>query len=345
MALVRPGGPVNHRMSAGQFKGSSVAKVSVSIPTYNGALYLRECLESAVSQTFGDIEIVVVDDCSTDETFGIAEGFAKQDRRIKVFQNKKRVGLVQNWNRSLQYASGKWVKFLFQDDSLRDDCIEKMLEAAETGDSEGRCNFVACGRSFVIQNGVAENLRHFYQELVTTLKDVFPDKLHIRPQEFSEAILNQGVGVNFIGEPSSVMIRRDICFQYSFFNRNLVHLCDLEYWTRIGTNVRLAYLPEKLVDFRVHNRSASAYNHAHKRFEVEYLDKIILLHDYLYHPFYENFRRATGSQTELADHLKNEIRNALSPAKGLEITEIQAQFQVLTRKYPILTQYLNEAGG
>jgi glycosyltransferase involved in cell wall biosynthesis len=317
-----------------------MAKVSISIPTYNGALYLEECLDSAISQTFADIEIVIVDDCSTDETLGIAERYAKQDRRIRVFRNKKRLGLVGNWNKSIQYSTGEWVKFLFQDDSLDENCIEKMLKAAETKETGATKNLIVSERNFVIENGVAENLRHFYENSAISLADIFPGRSCILPEELSEAILERGVGVNFVGEPTSVMIRRDICFQYSFFNPNLVHLCDLEYWTRIGTNERLVYLPEKLVDFRVHNQSASAYNHAHKQFQLEYLDNIILLHDYLYHPFYENFRRVSDSETRLSEHLKNEIRNCLNPLGGVKIAEMRAQFQVLTKKYPSLNQYL-----
>ena len=321
-----------------------MAEVSISIPTYNGALYLGECLESAVRQTFADIEIVVVDDCSTDKTVAIAEGFARRDKRVKVYRNKRRLGLVKNWNKTIQYATGEWVKFLFQDDALTDDCTEKMLEAAETGVDGARYSFVVCERDFVIQRGVEENLKDFYQNSITTLNDVFSGKSNILPHEFSEAILEEGVGFNFVGEPSSVMLRRGTCFQYSFFNWNLVHLCDLEYWTRIGTNEPLVYLPEKLADFRVHNQSASAYNHAHKRFQLEYLDKVILLHDYLFHPFYETFRKVSGCETLLSEHLKNEVRNCRGLVKGLEKAETLAQFQVLTKKYPILTQYLDGAG-
>lgn len=321
-----------------------MAEVSISIPTYNGALYLEECLESAVRQTFADIEIVIVDDCSTDGTVAIAEGFARRDKRIKVYRNKRRLGLVRNWNKTIQYATGEWVKFLFQDDSLQDNCTEKMLEAAETGGDGARCNFVVCERDFVIQGGVAENLKDFYQNSITTLKDVFSGKSSILPHEFSKAILKEGIGLNFVGEPSSVMIRRGICFQYSFFNWNLVHLCDLEYWTRIGTNEPLVYLPEKVADFRVHNQSASTFNHAHKQFQLEYLDRVILLHDYLYHPFYENFRKESRCETILSEHLKDEIKTCSSLVKGFEKAEIRAQFQILTKKYPILSKYLDEAG-
>jgi len=320
-------------------------EVSISIPTYNGALYLEECLDSAVTQTFADIEIIVVDDCSTDETFNIAEEFARRDNRVKIFRNKTRLGLVENWNRCIQYSTGEWIKFLFQDDSLNEDCIEKMLDAAEATETGVMKNFIVSERNFVIEKGVEENLKRFYENSVITLKDIFRGKSCISPEEFSEAILKRGVGVNFVGEPTSVMIRRAICFQYSFFNRNLVHLCDLEYWTRIATNEQLVYIPDKLTDFRVHSRSASAYNHAHKQFQLECLDKVVLLHDYLYHPCYENLRRTPNSETILSNHLKYEMSNLVGLTVVFDKPENMAHFRSLTAKYPILSKYLDEGIG
>ena len=312
-----------------------MAEVTVAIPTYNGELYLEECLESAVNQTFSDIEIVIVDDCSTDETVNVAEKFAKLDNRVKIFRNKARLGLVGNWNRSIQHSTGEWIKFLFQDDVLYENCIEKMLHAAVSS-APGACSFVVAERDFVIEKGVEDGLRHFYENSVLTLKDVFGDKTSILPGEFSGEILKRGVGLNFIGEPTSVMVRRETCFQYSFFNQNLIHLCDLEYWTRLGTNEGLVYLPEKLNVFRVHNRSASAYNHAHNHFQLECLDKIILLHDYLYHPYYLNLRKTAGSETILSEYLGNEFMNLAGPGGVFDRQDKKMLLQALSEKYPIL---------
>lgn len=320
-------------------------EVSISIPTYNGAAYLKECLDSAVTQTFADIEIIVVDDCSTDETFTIAEEFARRDNRVKIFRNKARLGLVENWNKCIQYSTGEWIKFLFQDDVLYKNCVKTMLNAAGSTERGVTGNFVVSERNFVIEKGVEENLKRFYENSVITLKDIFRGKFCISPEEFSEAILKRGVGVNFVGEPTSVMIRRAICFQYSFFNRNLVHLCDLEYWTRIATNEQLVYIPDKLTDFRVHSRSASAYNHAHKQFQLECLDKVVLLHDYLYHPCYENLRRTPNSETILSNHLKYEMSNLVGLTVVFDKPENMAHFRTLTAKYPILSKYLDEGIG
>ena len=315
-------------------------KVTISIPTYNGALYLEECLESAINQTFSDIEIVIVDDCSTDATIHVAEKFAQLDGRVKIFRNKTRLGLVENWNRSIQYSTGEWVKFLFQDDLLYEYCIEKMLNAAEITKTEVTGNFVVGERNFIIEDGVEDGLRHFYENSVLTLKDVFGDSPLILPGEFSKAILKKGAGVNFVGEPTSAMMKREICFQYSFFNRNLVHLCDLEYWTRLGSNEGLVYIPEVLSEFRVHNRSASAYNHAHRRFQLECLDKIILLHDYLYHPYYLNLRKTPDSEMILSKYLENEFMNSANPGGAFDTKDKVMLLHALTEKYPILKNTL-----
>jgi glycosyltransferase involved in cell wall biosynthesis len=311
-------------------------QVSICIPTYNGAPYLEECLESAVGQTFVDMEILVVDDCSDDDTVALAGRFVERDPRVRLLTNRERLGLVRNWNRCLQYAAGEWVKFLFQDDVLAEGCVERMLHAAKTDTGKRPTSLVVCERRFAIEAGVADGLRQFYTSSVITLRDVFPGGSHILPEELSEAILSRGVGCNFIGEPTSVMVRRSLCLQHEPFNQDLVHLCDLEYWTRLGTNDGLTYLPDKLVVFRVHNRSASAHNHRCNHFQLEYLDKIILLHDYLYHPSYFNFRRAKDSELLLHRQLEATLAGLAHARAVRERQDRHLLPPALAAKYPML---------
>src|SRR4051812_42885322 len=104
--------------------------VSICIPTYNGEKYLKECFDSVLAQTYANTEVIVVDDGSTDGTFKILEEYASKDNRIKLVKNSANLGLVGNWNRCLEIATGEWIKFAFQDDVLNKNCIEKMIEAA-----------------------------------------------------------------------------------------------------------------------------------------------------------------------------------------------------------------------
>jgi glycosyltransferase involved in cell wall biosynthesis len=318
-----------------------MAAVSICIPTYNGALYLEECLASALAQSFDDIEIVVVDDCSTDETPAVVERFAKRDKRIRAFRNTTRLGLAGNWNRSIGHCTGDWIKFLFQDDVLSQDCLREMVRAAAPSQGGASNRLIVCERRFVIEEDAGQELRHFYKNGVLRLGEIFPDRRPILPREFSAAILERGAGTNFVGEPTSVMMRRDLCCEYGFFNTNLIHLCDLEYWTRIGTNEQMAYIPQSLCDFRVHGRSASTHHHAHRPVQVAFLDKIILLHDYLYHPFYENFRKMANCETLLSAALKDVIRDLRVLAANPDHTA-RGDLAALVARYPLLRRCLDE---
>ncbi|MBA3705767.1 MAG: glycosyltransferase family 2 protein, partial [Bacteroidetes bacterium] len=73
--------------------------ISVCIPTYNGERYLKECLDSILSQSYTNIEIVIVDDCSKDSTIAIIEKHKASDARIRVHKNENNLGLVSNWNK------------------------------------------------------------------------------------------------------------------------------------------------------------------------------------------------------------------------------------------------------
>src|SRR5438093_1026213 len=103
--------------------------VSVCVPTYNGARFLSQCLDTALAQTWGDFELLIVDDRSTDDTYEIAAEYATRDGRIKLYQNDRNLGLAGNWNRCVQLSRGQWIKFLFQDDLLDVTCISRMLES------------------------------------------------------------------------------------------------------------------------------------------------------------------------------------------------------------------------
>lgn len=102
--------------------------VSIAIPTYNRAdSFLKEALESAVNQTYPNIEILVSDNCSEDETERVVEGF--QDSRIRYFRQPQNIGSNKNCNFCLEHARGKYIVFLFDDDLLDTDFVETCINA------------------------------------------------------------------------------------------------------------------------------------------------------------------------------------------------------------------------
>src|SRR5450759_42450 len=104
----------------------NIPAVSVWIPTCNGAVWIREAIESALAQDFSDLEVVVCDDGSTDDTVESAKQV--RDERVRVVANRERVGMARNWNRCVWESNGAYVKFLMQDDRLVSDCLGRMLE-------------------------------------------------------------------------------------------------------------------------------------------------------------------------------------------------------------------------
>src|SRR3954469_4458224 len=93
-------------------------KVSVLIPNYNFARYLPEAIPSIFAQEFRDFELLVVDNCSTDNSVEIVRNYAARDSRIKLFVNKSNLGMVGNLNKCLSLAQGEYIKFVFADDFL-----------------------------------------------------------------------------------------------------------------------------------------------------------------------------------------------------------------------------------
>lgn len=108
--------------------------VSIVVPVYNRAGFIRRCLESAQRQTVTDLEIVVVDNASTDGTWEICCEIAKTDQRIRPFRNPTNIGPVLNWRRGLEEARGRFGKLLFSDDFIWPAFLERTLPFLENPD-------------------------------------------------------------------------------------------------------------------------------------------------------------------------------------------------------------------
>lgn len=104
-------------------------KVSIIVPIFNIAKYLRRCVESICNQTFFDWECLLIDDGSTDDSRTICDEFASKDNRIKVF-HKKNEGLTRTRNYGLEHCAGEWIMHVDGDDWIEFDSIERLLAVA-----------------------------------------------------------------------------------------------------------------------------------------------------------------------------------------------------------------------
>jgi len=102
-------------------------KVSILIPTYNSAKFVSEAIESAINQAYKNLEIIIVDNCSTDDTFKILEKFENKFLNLRIYQNINNLGPVRNWQKCIEYATGEFSKILFSDDLIDSTFIVKTV--------------------------------------------------------------------------------------------------------------------------------------------------------------------------------------------------------------------------
>lgn len=118
--------------------------ISVLTTAYNRSRYIAETIESVLQSTYQDWEMVISDDCSTDDTVSIAQRYAAKDNRIKVYVNEKNLGDYANRNRVAFYASGKYLKYLDSDDLIFPEALNYMVINMEQHQNAGWgiCNFL-----------------------------------------------------------------------------------------------------------------------------------------------------------------------------------------------------------
>lgn len=140
-------------------------KISVIIPVYNTEQYLEKCIQSVLDQTYTNLEIICVDDGSTDNSGAILDAFAKKDERIKVI-HKENEGVSEARNTALCVATGDWIGFVDSDDYIDKDMYSAMLAANE----QQGADIISCGYYLEYEDGcvVAENRKDVPAHAVDT---------------------------------------------------------------------------------------------------------------------------------------------------------------------------------
>lgn len=131
--------------------------ISIVMATYNGAKYLSEQIDSILSQTISNFELIICDDCSTDETWIVLEDYALKDNRIKLFRNNENLGFKKNFEKALTLCSGDYIALSDQDDIWTPNHLELLY--THIGDK-----MVVCGNAEMIGSD-GESLGLTLQEL------------------------------------------------------------------------------------------------------------------------------------------------------------------------------------
>jgi len=210
----------------------SKAKVSILLPVYNREDYLIQAIKSVISQTYQNWELLISDNCSTDNTARVGSKYATEDKRIRYWRNEKNIGSGLNYNKCIAEATGEYIELFGADDIFEPDCLEKFVHAFNDNSS---VVLVTSARTHIDENGklIREDRPYNGSQLIPS----------------HEAIAsNMRTLTNWIGSP--VMFRAK--YKGSGFDLHLGIYCDLDYWAQILGKGDLFYIDEILFNYRVH---------------------------------------------------------------------------------------------
>jgi glycosyltransferase involved in cell wall biosynthesis len=228
--------------------------VSVLLPLYRPRIdYLREALTCLKEQSFTDFEAILVNQpWDRDVRKEIEEFFT--DGRFRFIQGDTEKTIGENWNACLPEVAGEYVQYLFYDDLWDRNYLAKAASVLEDDPDIG---FVAVNHSYLYQGEV--RTIPLYDELQEFKRTHLTPGRH-NGQEFLLWWMEKGLRPNIIGEPSFVMLRRNLVDVVGPFHPTMRQFLDTEYWTRCLASADFFYLPEELGEFRVHPDGTSAQN-------------------------------------------------------------------------------------
>lgn len=217
-------------------------KISVCIPTYCGGATIGAAIESVLAQSFADLELIVIDDGSTDETRVIVERFA--DQRLVYLRNESNLGPQGNWNRCLEVARGEYFKLLPHDDLLHPLCLEHQVAVLEA-DRVKSVALVFSARNVLGPDGRVLTRRGYPGGHEGTIDGSVVMRSCVRR------------GTNLIGEPGAVLFRKSLADKIGAFDATNPYVIDLDYWFRLLAHGDAYFCADPLAGFRVSGSSWS----------------------------------------------------------------------------------------
>ena len=241
-----------------------MAKVSIVVPVYKVEKYIENCIESLVSQTLREIEIILVDDGSPDKCGEICDVYAARDNRIKVL-HKKNAGVSAARNDGLLQASGEYILFCDSDDWMEKDACEKLYSAATKSNAD-----IAIGDVYMAYDSGEKKAVKFYEnEFCIEDRDRIDDM--IRADIYRTYCVNppkEGVAFGY-GGPWNKLVRREMLLdnEINFDLRVKGVFDDILYTAYILYNAkRICYIHENVYNYRM---VASSITHSYKPNVIE----------------------------------------------------------------------------
>lgn len=240
--------------------------VSILIPVYNRQDYIGDCLESALFQTYNNIEIIVIDNCSDDGTWGVVQSYVLENPgKIKAFKNEVNLGPVRNWLRALYESNGDYIKVLWSDDKMDKTFIEKALPYLEK-----KCSFVYSRAQIFGDKAEHESLFSFSEM----------DGIYDTSEFLRRIYLFDPFSGRMPYSPGCAIFTRSTVLKVWNEDFLTLNFSETSFTKAIGPDVLLflqgcidgekfGYINEVLSHFRAHDQSISTHSASHLKKEYQ----------------------------------------------------------------------------
>jgi glycosyltransferase involved in cell wall biosynthesis len=219
--------------------------VSVIIPAYNHELYIEEALQSVIDQTYPNIELIVINDGSTDKTAEIIQKFVDNHKDFNMqFINKKNEGVCETLNKGIEMSKGEYISFLASDDLWLPNKISVQVEYMERNRKTG---MVFSDAMFILYNDRTDIKWSDYKP---ELKKYFKNGM-VNDVDLYYLLLTRP-----LIPALTVLVRKSVINKVGLFDKNLVYE-DNDMWLRIAREYPIAYIDIPLAYYRLHNTNVS----------------------------------------------------------------------------------------
>ncbi len=214
--------------------GRGTPKISICIPTFNRADLLNQTLQSVASQTIKPFEVIVTDNCSSDNTKSVAQWYQKK-HGFRFIQNNRNVGMIGNWNRAISLARGDYICLLHSDDLISPDWHQTWLETI----SKHEADFYTCAIAIIDAKNKPLFTCHIYKESRPMNQ---PDTMKLFLQQLAPVIAPSGASI----------YKRRIFDEIGLFQQQYGTESDLPHFIQIATRYNVYYLNKILFTWRTH---------------------------------------------------------------------------------------------
>lgn len=231
---------------------TSTPLVSIGLPTLNSGHFLAPRLESILTQTLSDWELVGIDGHSTDGTFEALQGLALEDPRVRVSREPKD-GIYPNFNRCAERAKGKYVYIATSDDTMAEDCLEKLVAALE---ANPECDIAHCPLRVIGPDG--EDVQNWWQSqsIFARSSGEWINRRHKRAAPLDGLLCL--LGDNVYSSVTQLLIRRSLFDKIGYYRADWGSVGDFHWNLRAGLVASSVHVPDTWASWRMHDGQATA---------------------------------------------------------------------------------------